>query len=117
MKTIPVGTNPVGVAVTPDGTRVYVANYVTNTVSVIARPGNTVVATVAVGNGPGGIAVTPDGTHAYVTIGSNSVSVIATATNTVVGLPIPVGFSPLASPSPRMGHTSMSRIMAPTLFQ
>src|SRR5258708_32507651 len=34
--------------------------------------------------------------NAYITnLGSNTVSVIATATNTVVGLPIPVGLSPL----------------------
>jgi YVTN family beta-propeller protein len=68
---------------------------------VIARPGNTVVATVPVGNGPDGVAVTPDGTHAYVTNQNNNshgypgtVSVIATATNQVVGLPITVQFFP-----------------------
>ena len=33
----------------------------------IARPGNTVVATIPVGNGPMGVAITPDGTHAYAT--------------------------------------------------
>jgi YVTN family beta-propeller protein len=81
-----VGTTPVGVAVTPDGTHVYVTNINSNNVSVIARPGNAVVATVPVGSFPRGIAVTPDGTHAYVTnTNSNDVSVIATATNTVVG--------------------------------
>src|SRR5215467_6242551 len=41
----------------------------------------------------------PASTHAqnaYITnLGSNTVSVITTATNTVVGLPIPVGASPL----------------------
>src|SRR5262245_20258455 len=43
--------------------------------------------------------VVPESTHAqnaYITnLGSNTVSVIATATNTVVGSPIPVGLSPL----------------------
>jgi YVTN family beta-propeller protein len=40
------------------------------------------------------IAITPDGTHAYVVNSSSgTVSVIATATNTVVG--IPVGIAPL----------------------
>jgi YVTN family beta-propeller protein len=52
---------------------------------VIARSGNTVVATVPVGINPIGVAVTPDGKHAYVAIdSSNTVSVIRTATNTVV---------------------------------
>ena len=59
VKTVPVGNNPDGIAVTPDGTTVYVANYRSNNVSVIARPGNTVVATVPVGNGPAGVAIGP----------------------------------------------------------
>ena len=43
------------------------------------------VATVGVGRGPDGVAVTPDGKHAYVVNdGSNTVSVIDTATNPVV---------------------------------
>ena len=59
VKTIPVGTFPAGIAVTPDGTRVYVANFDDNTVSVIARPGNTVVATIPVGLAPYGVAIGP----------------------------------------------------------
>ena len=99
VKTVPVGTGPWAVAISPDGTKVYVANSAGNTVSVIRRPGNTVVATIPVGNVPYGVAITPDGTQAYVTNHSagpdNTVSVIATATNTVAGLPIPVGGLPL----------------------
>ena len=66
VKTIPVGGNPLGVAVTPDGTKVYVANYLANNVSVIHRPGNTVVKTIPVGMNPGSVAITPDGTKVYV---------------------------------------------------
>ena len=41
------------------------------------------------------IGVSPDGSKVYVTnIGDNIVSVINTATNTVVGMPIPVGGFP-----------------------
>ena len=43
------------VAVTPDGTKVYVANEFTNTVSVIDTATTTVVATVPVGGFPLGI--------------------------------------------------------------
>ena len=50
--TVGVGTNPSGVAVTPDGTRAYVANTGSNSVSVINTATNAVVATVAVGNLP-----------------------------------------------------------------
>jgi YVTN family beta-propeller protein len=49
----------VAVAVTPDGTRVYVANNGSNNVSVIGRPGNTVVANIPVGTGPVGVAIGP----------------------------------------------------------
>ena len=52
-----VGNNPWGVAVTPDGTKVYVANSGSdNTVSVIDTATNTVTATVTVGITPMGIA-------------------------------------------------------------
>ena len=36
--TIPVGANPTGVAVSPDGRTVYVTNFASNTVSVITNP-------------------------------------------------------------------------------
>ncbi len=43
--TIPVGPEPYGVAVTPDGSKVYVANF-SNSVSVIATATNTVTDTI-----------------------------------------------------------------------
>jgi len=51
--TVNVGSIPHGVAVTPDGTKVYVANSDYNgTVSVIDTATNTVTANVPVGNYP-----------------------------------------------------------------
>ena len=47
--TIEVGLAPSGVAVAPDGSKVYVANQFDHTVSVIATATNTVAATVKVG--------------------------------------------------------------------
>jgi YVTN family beta-propeller protein len=81
-----VGQNPVGVAVTPDGSKVYVANQLSpDTVSVINARTNAFVATVTVGQNPIGVAVTPDGKNVYVTNeGNNTVSVIATDTKTIV---------------------------------
>jgi YVTN family beta-propeller protein len=52
--TVTVGSNPNGVAVTPDGRHAYAANSGSNTVSVsvIATATNMVVATVPVGDYP-----------------------------------------------------------------
>ena len=57
---------PEGVAVSPDGSRVYVANAGSSTVSVIDTATNTVTATIAVGLWRYGVAVTPDGSKVYV---------------------------------------------------
>ena len=95
--TFPAGGAPTYVAVSPDGNHLYVTNEGPNTVSVIDTTSNppAVVATVPVGTfGPSGVVVAPDGTHVYVVITAggfgNSVKVIDTATNKVVGSPIPV---------------------------
>jgi YVTN family beta-propeller protein len=51
--TILVGNGPAGVAVTPDGSKVYVANSeLSNSVSVIDTKTNTVTATIPVGSFP-----------------------------------------------------------------
>jgi YVTN family beta-propeller protein len=92
--TIPVGNEPIGVAVTPDGSKVYVTHDIDNTVSVIDTATNIVTATIPVSGGTFGVAVSPDGSKVYVADGSATVSVIATATNTVIAT-IPVGFGPL----------------------
>jgi YVTN family beta-propeller protein len=86
---IPVGTEPNGVVLSPDGKFAYVANTVDGTVSVLQvdaskQPVASVIATLEVGVEPYGIAITPNGSKIYVTNSrSNSVSVIDTATNTV----------------------------------
>jgi YVTN family beta-propeller protein len=64
--TVPVGANPLGVALTPNGASAYVVNWSSGTVSVIATATNTVVTTIPVGVGPAGIAITPDGAFVYV---------------------------------------------------
>jgi YVTN family beta-propeller protein len=96
---VSVGDNPIGVAVTHDGTKVYVANYgkfpdYKGIVSVIDTATNNVTANVTVGKGPTGVTVTPDGTKVYVTnSASNTTSVIDTATNNVTY--VPVGVNPI----------------------
>jgi YVTN family beta-propeller protein len=90
--TVHVEWNPRGVAVTPDGKRVYVTCKATNDsssicndiVSVIDTETNKVTSTVEVGLEPAGIAVTPDGKKVYVVNGAvGTISVVDTATNRV----------------------------------
>ena len=85
-----------GLAVTPNGKSVYVANTGDNTVSVIDTALNLAMATVPVGHYPQGVAVTRDGSRVYVAnTNDNTMSVIDTATNLVVAT-VPVGHGPLA---------------------
>jgi len=91
---VQVGINPFAIAVSPDGSRVYVTNTGSNTVSVINALTNTVSATINVGQTPQGVAVSPDGSRVYVSNGNSStVSVINTANNMVVSN-IAVGSNP-----------------------
>src|SRR5512145_74001 len=98
--TIPVGTDPLGVAISPDGSRAYVTNSNygdTGSVSVIDTAKNKVVSTVNVGYKyyPCGIAVAPDGKKLFVADRDiNGISVIDTATNTVLAT-VPAGIRPL----------------------
>lgn len=97
---IPLGadTNPRGIAITPDGTRAYVAiggpsgDPGNDTVAIIDLTTNALIApSITVGHFPSAIAITPDGSRAYVVNqGSQTVSVIDTATNTTVGAGISV---------------------------
>jgi YVTN family beta-propeller protein len=88
--TLPAGSNPRGIAITPDGSRVYVTNEGNDMVSVINTGTNTIVDTVMgfpPGSNPRAIAITPDGSRAYVANqGDNTVSVIDTETNTIVDI-------------------------------
>ena len=61
-------------------------------ITVINTATNTIMDFIPVGDSPNDIVFTPDGTRAYVTnFNDDNVQVIATATNTILGLPIPVG--------------------------
>lgn len=63
---IRVGNKPYGVAVSKDGTRVYVSNSNSNSVSVIDAASNTVISTIPVGKNPMALDISPDGTRLYV---------------------------------------------------
>ena len=87
---VAVGKEPNGVALSPDGSRAYVANTVDGTVWVIGVTrtpafATTVVGVISVGVEPYGLALTPSGRKLYVTVSrSNYVTVIDTTTNLVI---------------------------------
>ena len=91
--TIPVGSGPGHVAVDSSRNTVYVANYESNTISVINGSTNTVVATIPVVSNPWGIAVDATTQRVYVAITTGTVAVIDETTNTVIAS-IPVGEDP-----------------------
>src|SRR3990170_4249425 len=90
--TVIVGTRPGVIAILPDGSRVYVANLNSNTVSVIQTSNNGVIATVSenVGPTPIGIAITGDNSKLYVAnfgtpdTPGNTVSIIDIGSNEVI---------------------------------
>jgi YVTN family beta-propeller protein len=59
-------TNPISMAITPNGAYAYVLNYVSGSgkVSVISTATNTITATVTVGSYPFGVAITPNSAYA-----------------------------------------------------
>lgn len=111
--TVPVGSNPKGIAVTPNGGFVYVVNQLGNSVSVISAATNTVIATVPVGVFPTAIDITPNGAFAYVTsTASQNVSVIDTATNTVVtAIPLSSPFMLAIAPSGNLAYVTHGAIV------
>ncbi len=94
----------------------YIANNLSNTVSVIDTERNTVTATINVGNGPEGAAVSPDGKTVYVVNnGSNTLTVINAATNAVAAA-IPVGTGPAGvAVSPDSSHIYVANSGSNTL--
>jgi YVTN family beta-propeller protein len=120
LATVPVGDDPTGLALTPDGSEVWVVNTTlsssatgsssvtgpplgtgTGSVSVVSTATNEVLGTVPVGSGPIDVAFSPDGRTAYVTnngvLSPGSVSVIDTATLTVVAT-----LTPTPAPNPSL---------------
>ena len=103
---ITVGQGPGGIAVSPDGSKIYVPNFdaidATASISVIDAATKSVIRTINVGKNAISIAITPNGSKLYVTHtffgGLNpidKVSVINTSTNSVIS-DITVGDDPMA---------------------
>lgn len=98
--TMPVESSPRGIVVLPDGSKAYVANQGSGSVSVLDTATLATRGSVAVGAGPHDPALSPDARRLYVlNLFSSSISVIDTATDAVTstivvgGYPAAVAFS------------------------
>ncbi|PYR52083.1 MAG: hypothetical protein DMF95_07105, partial [Acidobacteria bacterium] len=88
------GNDPEQLAISADGTRLYVANEDAATVSVVDVASGAVVAAVKIGEEPEGVTIRPDGRVVYVTSeGDGAVFAIDTQTNKMLRR-IPVGPRP-----------------------
>lgn len=95
---------PLGLAVTPDGQYLYVANYNSDTVAIINTGTLELVNTLRVGDAPWGVAVGADGGYVYVTnSGSDTVSVIDTTRRTVTAN-YPTGDQPFGVAAAKNGN-------------
>lgn len=99
--TIPMGggSSPRGMAILPNGSKLYVTNSGTNSVGVVTLSNNSVTSiTTNIGTSPQGIAASFDGSTVIVgntDLGSNSISVIDTATDTAAP-PLALGATPFS---------------------
>jgi YVTN family beta-propeller protein/autotransporter-associated beta strand protein len=93
-----VGDYPVNAVFSPDGRFAYVVSSGSGSgsVSVIDVMARTIVNTIPASGNPQGLTISPNGQFLYITnTTNNTISVIATATNQVVGSPIAVGTNPV----------------------
>ncbi len=104
-----VGDEPRGIAVDPARQRVYVANFGSNSVSVIDSRTNVVIATIADIPTPNGIAYNPTENQVWVSnFGTNTVTLIEpneSATSFSVTLTVPVGHQPWGVAYNPVDHT------------
>ena len=105
LTTIPIPPGPHGLAMSPDGRRVYASSDGASSVSVISTVTDRVVSTIDVGRSPHGLAISPDGRLVLVAVfGTSQVAVIDTVRNAVVAK-IPVGSPHNIALTPD-GHTA-----------
>jgi YVTN family beta-propeller protein len=115
----PVGTAPKGVAITPDGQKVYIANTLHSSLSVLDAGSLATLTTIPLSGNPEYVTITMDGSTAAVAMsGVEDVAFVDVVSDTVVasgssglsGLYFPV--SPLLS-SPRRRRQSPTQPLSP----
>jgi len=85
LRLMPVGSDPEEFAISPDGSKLYVANEDVGLASVFEVSSGQILKSLSVGDEPEGVGISPDGKVVYVTSEDDSaVSVIDTATNNLL---------------------------------
>jgi YVTN family beta-propeller protein len=111
---IPVGANPVAVAVTPDGSAIYVANQGQNTISIFSTADYTPIATgMQVGSQPSFILANPTTDVMYVlNRGDATISVIDAFTNALLTTALldPQGVNPNYLPNYMVFNSQLQRL-------
>lgn len=74
--TIPIGAEPIGIAIDRAGRRVVATSFRTGTLAMISTATNALVTTAAIGDTPRAVAVSADGTRAFVTSSSSLLSIV-----------------------------------------
>jgi YVTN family beta-propeller protein len=124
---IPVGDDPVAIAITPDGSTAYVANHGDGTITPVSLDTNTAGAPIPVGVDPIAIAITPDGGVAYVlwgnghgfitpvTLAANPADdLVGTAFGSIGGAPQGIAIVPGGSFAYALGGTAAGRMSLPS---
>jgi YVTN family beta-propeller protein len=91
LETIAVGRGPQGVALSPDGRYLYVANQLDDTISVLSVPDTRFIKNIPAQGGPVAIAVSPDGGIIFVSCYSSGLVTVLRADDGAVISTIPVG--------------------------
>jgi YVTN family beta-propeller protein len=107
--TVPVAAGPHGMAVTQDGSTVYVSGDGSSSLDVINTATDKVVKTINVGKAPNGIALTPDDKLLLVTVyGENRLAFIDTAKQAVVAtIAVPKPHTVAISPDGKLAFVTV----------
>lgn len=109
LATLPVGSSPHDVAVSPDARWAYQPNTASHSLTIVDVRSRAVAGEVEVGRGPGHIAFTPDSRYAFVAnTMSDDVSVVDTASHELVGR-IPSG---AGAHMPQLSHDGRTGYVA-----